>query len=180
MNKRSIPKKHNNDYTIRKKYMWSNHSMVFCDIDDTLISGIITDLMRVAWDKYRCSMAIEILMAIQAIFGWFNVINEIRNIIMIKYKTGSKIYFLTARNKSIFTQLLLHQIFKGKIKYTLIELGCEKPEVDKLLVADSLMQHKYDKEDIMPTAILIEDNRKTIDAFRNNLLYDIVEVEVMK
>ena len=160
--------------------MWLNHSMVFCDIDDTLISGMITDLMRVAWDKYRCSMAIEILMAIQAIFGWFNIINEIRNIIMIKYKTGSKIYFLTARNKSIFTQLLLHRIFKGRIKYTLIELGCEKPEVDKLLVADSLMQHKYDKEDIMPTAILIEDNRKTIDAFRNNLLYDIVEVEVMK
>lgn len=178
--KRFIPKKHNSDYTIRKKYMWSNHSMVFCDIDDTLISGMITDLMRVAWDEYRCSVAVKILMAIQAISGCFNVINEVRNIIMIKYKAGSKIYFLTARHESIFTKLLLHRIFKGRIKYTLIELGCDKPEVDKLLAAESLMQRKYDKEDIMPTAVLIEDNKKTIDAFRNNLLYDIVEVEVIK
>lgn len=180
MIERKVPRKHNSDYTIRKKYMWTNHSMVFCDIDDTLISGMITDLMRIAWDEYRCTIAVNILMAIQAIFGWYNLIKDVRNIIMIKYKSGSKIYFLTARHQSIFTKLLLRRIFNGKIKYTLIELGCEKPEVDKLLTAESLMMHKYDKEDIMPTAILIEDNKKTIDAFRGNLLYDIVEVEVIK
>lgn len=154
--------------------------MVFCDIDDTLVCGLITDLMHIAWDVYRCELAIMILMAVQALFGYFSVISDVRNTIMVNYKKGSQIYFITARRSSIFTNLLLKRIFNGKIKYQVISLECEHPEIDKYLTTECLMQAKYEKEDIMPTALVIEDNKQTLEAFRHNRLYDIMEVEVIK
>lgn len=167
----------NSNYSIHRRVSWSRHTVVFCDIDKTLIYGVITDFMHIVWEKYKSDKFLPLLMGIQAIFGVYNIVKETYNTILQKYKRGSDIYFVTARKPSIFTKILLYRIFKNKIKYRVAELGCDHPADTKLCFSEFVMNEKYEKEDIMPTGLLIEDNKATIDAFRSNPLYDIIEVE---
>ena len=49
----------------------NQYDVIFCDIDDTLIHGLWTDLMAITWRLFKSPTIAEFLMSLQAVFHIF-------------------------------------------------------------------------------------------------------------
>ena len=83
------------------------YDLIVCDIDDTLIYGFWTDLMRHSWDMFHSPKLSSVLMALQ---DWFNLyrVNEKLRYMINNSKTP--IVFLTVRAESKHTFNILNKI----------------------------------------------------------------------
>lgn len=132
--------------------LFNDYKIIFCDIDDTLVHGFMTDLMRFTWDKLRSNVVADFLMEIQERFNLFKV-NERLRFILRRY--DGKIIFLTARRHNDATLRLLDKIL-GK-EYTLNSLATDNPERDKVEVMQTYMQALTVKGD---KCAVFDDNKK--------------------
>ena len=132
--------------------LFNDYKIIFCDIDDTLIHGFMTDLMKVTWDNLHSNAVADLLMEIQERFNLFKV-NERLRFILKRY--NGKIVFLTARRYHKATLRLLDKIL-GK-EYDLNSLATDTPEKDKIKEIQRYMQTFTIKSD---KCAIFDDNKK--------------------
>ena len=132
--------------------LFNDYKIIFCDIDDTLVHGFMTDLMKVTWDKLHSNTVADLLMEIQERFNLFKV-NERLRFILKRY--NGKIVFLTARRYHEATLRLLDKIL-GK-EYDLSSLATDTPEKDKVEEIQRYMQIFTIKGD---KCAIFDDNKK--------------------
>lgn len=135
----------------------NQYDVIFCDIDDTLIHGVWTDLMSVTWRMFRNPAIAEILMSLQAAFHIFQCNQKLRYMLM---NCKKPIIFLTARKECLATHILLKSILKkGDLDFSICSLASDKPAIDKLNKIVFFMQTCiYDK------VCLFDDNEDVRDA----------------
>lgn len=82
------------------------YSIVFSDIDNTLVYGWMTDLMEITWKLFHSDLISDILMYLQARFKLYKV-NE-----MVRYQLlrARNVVFLTARKECKATHKLIEDI----------------------------------------------------------------------
>ena len=89
----------------------NQYDVIFCDIDDTLIHGLWTDLMAITWRLFKSPTVAEFLMTFQAVFHIFKCNQKLRYMLMNCQKP---IIFLTARKETFATHLLIKSILDKK------------------------------------------------------------------
>ena len=140
------------------------YDVIVCDIDDTLIHGFWTDLMRVTWDRFQCNPLSDLLMWLQAKFKIYKVNQKVRHILL---NSRAKIVFLTARKRCTATVKLLLDIMGMKKGFELCEMQTSNPAVDKgNYVVRAILANNLD-------CLVIDDN----DAVRKQM--DIMEVDTI-
>lgn len=122
----------------------NQYDVIFCDIDDTLVHGMWTDLMSITWKMFRSPIIAEFLMDLQAAFHIFQCNQKLRFMLMHCHKP---IIFLTARKECLATKILLKSILnKNDLDITICSLATDRPAVDKLNKIVFFMQTcMYDK-----------------------------------
>lgn len=108
----------------------NQYDVIFCDIDDTLVHGLWTDLMAITWRLFKSPTIAEFLMTFQAVFHIFKCNQKLRYMLMNCQKP---IIFLTARKEAFATHLLIKSILDKKdIEISICSLATDKPAIDKL------------------------------------------------
>nr|DAQ09811.1 MAG TPA: acid phosphatase [Caudoviricetes sp.] len=122
----------------------NQYDVIFCDIDDTLVHGIWTDLMSVTWKIFRNKLLAEILMELQAALHIFKSNQKLRHMLM---QCEKPIIFLTARKECLATHTLLKfMLDKGDLDFSICSLATDTPAVDKINKIVFFMQTcMYDK-----------------------------------
>lgn len=122
----------------------NQYDVIFCDIDDTLVHGVWTDLMSTTWKLFRSRVIAEILMDLQGILTIFKANQKLRFMLMNCHKP---IIFLTARGECLGTRILLKALLNKKdYDITVCSLGTDRPAIDKLNKIVFFMQTcMYDK-----------------------------------
>lgn len=135
----------------------NQYDVIFCDIDDTLVHGLWTDLMSVMWKMFRSPIIAELLMDLQAVFSIFKANQKLKYMLMNCYKP---IIFLTARKECLATRILLKSILNKKdLDITVCSLATDRPAIDKLNKIVFFMQAcMYDK------VCLFDDNMEVREA----------------
>lgn len=105
----------------------SCYDITVCDIDNTLISGWMTDLMDWTWEKFQSPMLGKFLGKVQQVFHLY----KINHTVVEALKESKYVYFLTARGPSKFLAKMLENILPPWINWELVELGSSYPPRDK-------------------------------------------------
>lgn len=103
------------------------YDRVYVDIDDTLIFGFWTDLMRHSWNIFRCNALSELLMTLQFKFRLWKVNRKL----LYMLRDQSKVTYLTVRAPSKYTKLMLNFILMGNRNSELVELASDNGPIDK-------------------------------------------------
>ena len=128
----------------------NRYNVVICDIDDTLIYGFWTNLMRVTWDLFHNEILTNVLMYLQATFKLYKVNQKLRYMLN---RYHFYLYFVTARKESASTVKTLSQIITRS--FNIMELGTDNPEIDKNIITRRLMTiHNTNN------ILVIDDNEK--------------------
>ena len=135
----------------------NQYDVIFCDIDDTLIHGLWTDLMSITWRLFKSPTVAEFLMTFQAVFHIFKCNQKLRYMLMNCQKP---IIFLTARKETFATHLLIKSILDKKdLEISICSLATNRPAIDKLNKIVFFMQTcMYDK------VCLFDDNMEVREA----------------
>lgn len=109
----------------------NKYSIIFCDIDDTIVSGFITDMMHYTWKVTKSVFLSKVLMAIQYFFNAYKVNTKLMYSLS---KSGAFIIFLTARKHFEPTRMLIKRLCKEYDihSYSIVELGSYRHTIDKL------------------------------------------------
>lgn len=138
------------------------YKYIVCDIDDTLIYGFWTDLMRITWDVFRSNKLSDFLMYLQNKFNLFKV-NKFLKYILDNF--NGKIVILTARKTYPATTNLIGKIIDPDQPIDIISLATDNPEIDKInYIVDNLKDGGVCVFDDNKR-VLAECNFMDIDAF---------------
>lgn len=133
------------------------YKYIVCDIDDTLVYGWFTDLMRITWNIFKNNTLSDFLMYIQDKFNIYKV-NQFLKYILNNYE--GQIIFLTARKECNATISLIEKILEDRMSDSVIvvALSTDYPEIDKV---DFIC-------DILPygEVCVFDDNEKVIEECR--------------
>lgn len=117
---------------------------LYVDIDDTLVYGIWTDLMRHSWNLFRNDWLSQVMMYLQAKLNLF-LVNEKLVRMLGDY---TKVTFLTVRAPSFCTRLLLIKALGGTAKgfiADLVELGTDNGAFEKAeFIAKDCYENGYE------------------------------------
>lgn len=144
------------------------YDLIVCDIDDTLIYGFWTDLMRHTWDMFHSPRLSAILMALQ---DWFNLyrVNEKLRYMINNSKTP--IVFLTVRAESKHTFNILNKILDPERGFELMALGTDYGFIEK---PEFVWQQLSDNPDI-----LLIDDSDCIRANTEDLGVDVLDPRLL-
>lgn len=132
----------------------NHYDLIFCDIDDTLIHGFWTDLMRHTWNIFKSPKLSNALMFIQLKLHLYKINKKLAYILS---HTKAQIIFLTARAETDYTCTLLQQVLPG-VDFDLMELGSSTPHYDKLTEAQQYIQEFSLQEEYAPKCCIFDDN----------------------
>lgn len=107
------------------------YQVIFCDIDDTLIYGFWTDLMKHTWNIFRCNLLSDILMYLQNKFNFYKVNQKLRHMLV---NCTTPVIFLTARKYVPATEKMLAKILDHDRTFKVFEvihLATDNPAQDK-------------------------------------------------
>lgn len=139
MSRRRIAMRNLNDYDI-----------IFCDIDDTLIHGYWTELMRITWNLFRNNLISDILMNLQDKFNLYKVNQKLRYMLM---NSDKHLVFLTARKRVEATENVLRKILPNR-EFYIEHLATDRPDKDKYsAILDYMAIEEIDK------ACVFDDNK---------------------
>lgn len=128
----------------------TNSDIIFCDIDDTIITGWFTKVMHITWELFRNNNLSDFLMATQEKFNLYRVRERLRYILN---NTKADVVFLTVRKHNPATRKMLEKIFPN-LDFGLIELGTDYGYLLKSnVVAETIKDGKKN-------CILIDDSAK--------------------
>lgn len=149
------------------------YDVVFCDIDDTLIYGFWTDLMKYTWNIFRSNALSNILMDLQYAYKFYKVNQKLRHMLV---NCETDIIFLTARKYRLATEFLISEILNNKLNVDICHLATDNPAADKYNKIVAFMQTcpTYQK------ACMFDDNKEVrdlvttldIDAFDPTVLFE--------
>lgn len=131
----------------------ARYKYIYIDIDDTLIYGFWTDLMKHSWNFLHNDVVAACLMGLQYLFCLYRV--NRRLVYLAKEARdfhGAKIIFLTVRAPHSGTRLMLQDIMEDD-DFTLIELATDAGHILK----PSLILAMFKNAE---ASVLIDDNDK--------------------
>lgn len=136
------------------------YQLIFCDIDDTLIYGFWTDLMKYTWNIFRNNTLSNILMWLQYNFCLFKVNQKLRYMLV---NTSTPIVFLTARKYVKETELMLSYILGNDTIFEVKHLATDNPAEDKYNEIVKYI-HDYLEMDVeLESMCLFDDNKSVRD-----------------
>lgn len=151
----------------------NDYDVIFCDIDDTLIYGFWTDLMKHTWNIFRSNALSDILMDLQYVYKFYKVNQKLRHMLV---NCDTDIIFLTARKYRQTTVFLIHEILNTKLNVTICHLATDHPATDKYNKIVAFMQTcpAYQR------ACMFDDNKEVrnlvatldIDVFDPTVLFE--------
>lgn len=101
---------------------------IYVDIDDTLIYGFWTDLMKHSWNIFRNDTLSQMAMYLQAKFGLYKLNHKLVRML----GDCTKVTFLTVRAPSFYTRLMLVRALQTKgVIADLVELGTDNGAFEK-------------------------------------------------
>lgn len=104
------------------------YQLIFCDIDDTLVYGFWTDLMKHTWNIFRCNKLSDILMKLQYKYKLYAVNQKLKYMLD---NTAVPIVFLTARKYVAETEDMLEEILAPDVIFEVRHLATDNPAEDK-------------------------------------------------
>ena len=130
---------------------------IICDIDDTLVYGWFTDLMRITWDVFRNNTLSDFLMEMQNKFNLYKV-NPLLKYILNNY--DGQILFLTARKECEATIKLVYKILElsETDEVLVVALSTDHPEIDKIDFIEDLLPYGE--------VCVFDDNKKVLEECR--------------
>lgn len=144
------------------------YDLIVCDIDDTLIYGFWTDLMRHTWDMFHSPKLSAILMALQDWFNLYRVNEKLRYMIN---NSSTPIVFLTVRAESVHTFNILNKILAPERAFELKALGTDYGFIEK---PEFVCQQLSDNPDI-----LLIDDSDCIRANTEDLGVDVLDPRLL-
>lgn len=124
------------------------YDLIVCDIDDTIIYGFWTDVMRYTWKWFRSPKLSLVLMTLQDIFNLYKVNSKLK---FMLDNSETPITFLTVRAENPHTFNMLNKILRPDRAFNLIALGSDYGFLEK---PDYVYQQLKDYENIL----LIDDD----------------------
>lgn len=131
-----------------------HYDIIYTDLDNTLIYGLMTDLMDITWNMFKSQKLAEVLMYIQAIFKLYKTNDKL--IYQIK-RSGLPVVIMTARKPSPATRMLVQDLDFTDQGVCLWEMESYFPSSDKInaILDTAIDEGKH--------PILFEDNEKTLE-----------------
>lgn len=157
-----------------------DYQVIFCDIDDTLVYGFWTDLMRYSWDIFKCNMLSDILMTLQRKFKLYKVNQKLKYLLL---NCTTPVIFLTARKYVPATEKMLGDILEVERTEKIFEvrnLATNHPARDKYNEIVKIIQDFQDLDVQLEHLILFDDNKDVrslvslldIDVFDPTVLFE--------
>lgn len=115
-----------------KYKLCDRYKVIFCDIDDTLISGFITDLMSITWNLFHSEFIGELLMRLQAKLQLCKINSVLLHSMGRGLSPDTTIVFLTARAESKSTYQLIEKIMDNPYNFHIVAIGTDNIAVDKI------------------------------------------------
>lgn len=141
------------------RYLTETYDRVFVDIDDTLIYGFWTDLMKHSWNILRNNFVSQTLMFLQSHFSLYKINQKLK----FALRDLSKVTFLTVRAKSLYTRRMLAKIFNvGVEDIDLVELGTDNGPFEK---AEYIAKEVYEQD--LENVCLVDDSFNNREMVRN-------------
>lgn len=136
------------------------YQIIFCDIDDTLIYGFWTDLMKHTWNIFRCNKLSDILMKLQYKYKLYKVNQKLKYMLD---NTTTPIVFLTARKYVAETEDMLEEILAPDVIFEVKHLATDNPAEDKYNEIVRYI-HNYLEMDVeLEHLCLFDDNKEVRD-----------------
>jgi len=140
------------------RHFTQEYDRVFVDIDDTLIYGLMTNVMHKTWHMFHDSLLSYLLMCIQQKFKLYRVNRKL--IQMLKPLRADKTIFLTVRSYCPATEKMIKDIMGSAFR--VIALGSDNGALDKAMTMEAHLTGDAHK------VLLIDDNkanRETAEMF---------------
>ncbi len=134
------------------------YQIIFCDIDDTLIYGFWTNLMKHSWNLFRCNLLSDILMKLQYKFKLYKVNQKLRYMLV---NSSAPVVFLTARKHVPETEYMLSEILEdeGLEEYFEVRhLATDNPAEDKYNEIVKYIQDYLEMDVELTKICLFDDN----------------------
>ena len=166
---------------MRRQY----YDVIFCDIDDTLIYGFWTDLMRITWNIFRSNTLSDLLMWLQYKFNLYRVNTKLVQFIKNQHSSNtyiSRVIFITVRKPSVSTRKMLQNIFRRyKLPnyFTVHELASDNAALDKTAETLDILSHLDEVEDKC-NCCFIDDNKDVRKSIERNLEIDTFDPIAMR
>lgn len=161
------------------------YNVIFCDIDDTLIYGFWTDLMRVTWDIFRNNALSDILMWLQYKFNLYRVNTKLIHFIKNQYNPSmykNRVVFITARKSNESTRKMLQDIFRRyrvSNLFTVHELASSNAAIDKTAEVLDILEC-LDEIEGECNYCFIDDNTEVRESIEHNLEIDTFDPIAMR
>lgn len=107
------------------------YQIIFCDIDDTLIYGFWTELMKYTWNIFRNNVLSDILMRLQEKFNIYRINQKLKHMLV---NCTTPVVFLTARKHVPATEKMIAKILEVDKTDKIFEvksLATDNPAEDK-------------------------------------------------
>lgn len=166
---------------MRERY----YDVIFCDIDDTLIYGFWTDLMRITWNIFRSNTLSDLLMWLQCKFNLYRVNTKLIHFIKNQYKPSvhkNRVVFITVRKPNESTRKMLQDIFRRyRILnlFTVRELASDNAAIDKTVEALDILDY-LDEMEGKCNYCFIDDNKEVRESIERNLEIDTFDPIAMR
>lgn len=152
------------------------YQIIFCDIDDTLIYGFWTDLMKHTWNIFRCNKLSDILMKLQYKYKLYKVNQKLKYMLD---NTATSIVFLTARKYVAETEDMLKEILAPDAIFEVRHLGTDNPAEDKYNEIVKYI-HNYLEMDVELEHLCLFDDNKGVRELVSTLEIDCFDPVLMR
>lgn len=136
------------------------YQLVFCDIDDTLVYGFWTELMKHTWNIFRNNTLSNILMWLQYNFCLYKVNQKLRYMLT---STSAPIVFLTARKYAKETELMLNDILNNEAIFEVRHLATDNPAEDKYNEIVKYIHNYLEMGAELESMCIFDDNKEVRD-----------------
>lgn len=154
------------------------YQIIFCDIDDTLIYGFWTDLMRHSWNIFKCNLLSNILMTLQQKLKLYKVNQKLKYMLI---NCSTPVIFLTARKYVPATEKMLRDILETSKTMKVIEcrhLATNNPAEDKYNEIVKII-HDFLAMDVELDDMCLFDDNKEVRELVSTLDIDTFEPTVL-
>lgn len=152
------------------------YQLIFCDVDDTLIYGFWTDLMRHTWNIFRSNLLSNILMKLQYHLKLYKVNQKLRFMLV---NTVTPVVFLTARKYIKETELMLIDILGKDVIFEAKHLATDNPAEDKYNEIVRYI-HNYLEMDVELGSMCLFDDNKDVRDLVSTLDIDVFDPIIMR
>lgn len=139
------------------------YQIIFCDIDDTLIYGFWTELMKHTWNMFRNNTLSDILMTVQEKLNIYTVNQKLKHMLL---NCTTPVVFLTARKHVPATEKMIARILevdRTEKVFEIRNLATDNPAEDKYNEIVRYIHNYLDMDVELDKLCLFDDNKSVRD-----------------